>query len=137
MKHGIYWGNNMHDELYQEHVMSHYRNPRNKRALDGASFSAEASNPMCGDDITLSVLIDQEGIVADVGFVGDGCAISQAATSMLTEHVKGKHLQDLRVLAPGDIYSMLRIPISPGRVNCALLSYKALSDGLKRYDTGN
>jgi len=67
-------------------------------------------------------------------FDGDGCAISVAAASMLTEYIEGKTIQDLKLITPGDIYGMLGVQIGPARVNCALLAYKALSDSLEKYE---
>lgn len=122
----------MLDDLYQEHIIDHYRHPRNKRTIKNTTLGAKAMNPLCGDVVLLFVRLDGD-VVAEAAFQGDGCAISQAATSMLTEHIHGKTVDDLKRLAPGDIYSMLRIPISPGRVNCALLPYKALEDGLTQH----
>lgn len=121
----------MHDELYQENILDHYKNPRNKRSISGAHEEAEARNASCGDVGKLLICFDENARVADVAFDGSGCAISQAALSLLTEKIRGKTRSELKLLSPGDIYTMLGVPISPGRVNCALLGYAALEKILK------
>ncbi|OHA84694.1 MAG: hypothetical protein A2408_03765 [Candidatus Yonathbacteria bacterium RIFOXYC1_FULL_52_10] len=124
----------MDEELYKENILDHYRNPHNKDALDVYDVRGGGVNQTCGDELEFFVKFDEEGKVAQATFLGSGCAISQAGASMLTDKVKGMTLSELKLLAPGDIYSMLGIHISPGRANCALLSYRALSDGLKHHE---
>lgn len=121
----------MNDELYKENILDHYRNPRNKEALSGFDMKGEGVNASCGDKVTFFVKFDDDGKVAGASFEGDGCAISQASTSMLTEKIKGMSRDELKLLSPGDIYDMLGIRISPGRTKCALLPYEALSNGLQ------
>lgn len=76
-------------ELYQELILDHYRRPRNFQKLAGANRTAEGYNPLCGDQITVYVRLEA-GVVREVSFQGSGCAIATAATSMMTESVKGK-----------------------------------------------
>lgn len=123
----------MHEELYKENILDHYKRPRNKRELPGFTMRGEGVNASCGDAIALYMKLDGEKAekAADASFTGEGCAISQAAASMLTEKMKGMELAALRMLAPGDIYTMLGVRISPGRANCALLPYEALQKALK------
>ena len=121
----------MHQDIYQENILDHYKNPRNKREIDGAHEEAFARNASCGDKGGLHVCFNDAGVVIDTAFQGEGCAISQAALSMLTEKLRGKTLRDLKLLTPGDIYTMLGVSISPGRANCALLGYAALEKILK------
>ena len=80
-------------ELYQEYVLDHGRRPRNFRLLEGATHQADGYNPLCGDKIALRVLVEGERI-ADIGFLGSGCAISTASASTMTEVVKGKTLRE-------------------------------------------
>ena len=124
----------MDEELYKENILDHYRNPHNKDALDAYDVRGGGVNQTCGDELEFFVKFDEAGKVARATFLGSGCAISQAGASMLTDKVKGMTLSELKLLAPGDIYSMLGIHISPGRANCALLAYRALSDGLKHHE---
>lgn len=119
----------MNEELYKQNILEHYRNPRNKRIILDATAEGKGKNVSCGDLITFYLKIENDK-VDDAAFVGIGCAISQAAASMLTDKIIGKMLPEVRTLAPGDIYNMLGIKISPGRVNCALLGYEAMNRAL-------
>jgi len=121
----------MDDELYKENILDHYRNPRNKDVLSEFDLKGEGVNASCGDKVTFFVKFDGNGNVVRASFEGDGCAISQASTSMLTEKIKGMSKDEVKLLSPGDIYDMLGIKISPGRTKCALLPYEALSNGLQ------
>jgi nitrogen fixation NifU-like protein len=87
-------------------------------------------NPLCGDVIRLDLKIKQNTLT-EVGFMGRGCAISQASASMLTDYIVGKKIPTLKKINPTSIYKLLGVTISPGRINCALLGLKALQKGLK------
>ncbi len=84
-------------ELYQEVILDHSKRPRNFRRLEGADRSAEGFNPLCGDRVTIFLALDG-GRVKEIGFQGSGCAISTASASMMTEKVRGKTLEEIRVL---------------------------------------
>ncbi len=120
----------MNNELYQQNIIDHYKNPRNKYELKDPTHSSRGNNPSCGDRLIVYMNIDNSGFVKKVSFDGDGCAISTASASMLTEYIKGKNVDDLKLMTPGDVYNMLGVNISSGRVNCALLAYKAMNDSL-------
>jgi len=124
----------MNEELYQQNILDHYKNPRNKGVLEDLDLESKGSNPTCGDKIVLYIKLNEKYVVEKATFDGDGCAISVAAASMLTEYIEGKTIQDLKLITPGDIYGMLGVQIGPARVNCALLAYKALSDSLEKYE---
>jgi nitrogen fixation NifU-like protein len=117
------------DSLYQEVILDHYRNPRNKGRLDPADISYEDDNPLCGDRIRLDLRLDEDGRVAEVAWDGHGCAISMASASMLSEEIQGKTLEDLRQLGKDDILEMLGIELGRVRIQCALLSLKVLKAG--------
>ena len=121
------------DELYKEHILDHYRNPRNKGALRHFDIKQESVNPSCGDTLVLYVLFDDSGRVKESAFEGSGCAISQAGASLLTEKIKGKSLDELKKLAKEDILEMLGIPLSPVRLKCALLSLDTFKNALVIY----
>ncbi len=119
-------------DMYQEVILQHYRSPRNFGPLDGADLTGEESNPLCGDHITLQLKLDagrQE--IADVRFSGDGCAISMASASMLTEKLKGLSVEEARRLTRDDVLKLVQIPLSPVRVKCALTGFAALGRALK------
>ncbi|MFA5841948.1 MAG: SUF system NifU family Fe-S cluster assembly protein [Candidatus Paceibacterota bacterium] len=119
----------MDEELYRQNILEHYKEPHNKRIILDATMEGKGKNANCGDLITFYLKVDGD-VVTDVSFVGVGCAVSQAAASMLTDKVKGKTINELKAIAPGDVYNMLGVQISPGRVDCALLGYKAMSQAL-------
>src|SRR5579872_2751247 len=85
-------------ELYQEVIIDHNKSPRNFRAMPEATCHAEGFNPLCGDKITLYLLINADNIIMDTSFIGAGCAISTASASLLTEQLKGKSIQDATAL---------------------------------------
>jgi nitrogen fixation protein NifU and related proteins len=113
------------DDMYRDYILDHYKNPRNSGELPGATNTYHDSNPLCGDEITMSLLIDDDH-VKDVRFQGKGCAISQASASILTEEIKGKTLDEVKAIDRQHILENLGIPISPARVKCALLGLKTL-----------
>ena len=112
------------DDFYKEYILDHYRNPRNFGHLDAPDASAEDLNPLCGDKIRMELNVDAEGRVADVRFSGKGCAISQASTSMLTESIKGKTLEEVARLSHDVVLDNVGIGISPTRMKCAMLGLK-------------
>ena len=116
-------------DLYREHILDHYQHPRNHGEIEDPDISQEEYNPLCGDRLVLQLKLEDDH-VADVKFHGEGCAISQASASMLTELVEGKSVDELKALTKEDILDMLGIPIGPVRLKCALLSLKALKAGV-------
>jgi nitrogen fixation NifU-like protein len=116
-------------DLYREEILDHYKHPRNFGHLPQASIVGTADNVSCGDTISLEIALTGakgEEIISDIRFSGTGCAISQASASLLTEHVKGKTVGEIRKLTPEHIYELLGVTLTPSRVKCALLSYEAL-----------
>jgi nitrogen fixation protein NifU and related proteins len=122
------------DDLYRELILDHYKNPRNHGLLDPADARAEGQNPLCGDEITITLRLDRGEVVEDVGFEGRGCAISQAATSMLTELVKGKTVAEVASLSKDDLLEELGVPLqkNPARLKCAVLGLGVLKVALHR-----
>ena len=119
----------MVDSLYREVILDHYRNPRNKGTLDPADYSYEDTNPLCGDEVRIDVRVAGDR-VADVRFSGRGCAVSQAAASILMEMVQGLPLDEVKALTKDDLLDELGIPVSPARMKCALLGLKVLKAGI-------
>ncbi len=113
------------DDMYRDYILDHYKNPRNSGELPGATNTYHDTNPLCGDEITMALFID-DGTVKDVRFQGKGCAISQASASILTEEIKGMTLDQVKAIDREHILENLGIPISPARVKCALLGLKVL-----------
>src|SRR3989338_5961438 len=100
------------EQMYQENILEHFKNPRNFGTLKNASVEHHEKNPLCGDEISMFLIIDKGKKVADVKFSGHGCAISQASASMLTEKIKGKTIKELENLSKDDILEMLGIELS-------------------------
>jgi nitrogen fixation NifU-like protein len=119
----------MAENLYREIILDHYRNPRNKGTLDPADFSYEDTNPLCGDEIRIDLRVT-DGVVSEVAFSGRGCAVSQAAASMLMEMVEGRPLDEVKAITKDDLLEELGVPVSPARMKCALLSLKVLKAGI-------
>jgi nitrogen fixation protein NifU and related proteins len=134
------------DDLYKEVILDHYKSPRNKRALDDATVSLHRTNPLCGDEITIHARVD-DGKVAAIAFEGQGCSISQASASMLTEAVDGKGIDAAAALAAqfrsmmegridpdedefGDLVALKGVVKYPVRIKCAVLGWDVLQDAL-------
>jgi nitrogen fixation NifU-like protein len=113
-------------DLYGEIILDHFKNPHHYGRLEHATLSGRDSNPLCGDQIQLDLQTDNEGTIIDVGFTGQGCAISQAGASMLTDELIGKTLYEAVQMQNEDIYEMLKVPLSGARVKCALLALVTL-----------
>jgi nitrogen fixation NifU-like protein len=133
------------DDLYREIILDHYRHPRRKRPVEPADMTVEASNPLCGDEVILTLRVSDDA-VEDVGFVGRGCSISQASASMMCEEVAGRSREDAAALghrfkemltagaAPdelGDLEALQGVRQYPVRIKCAVLPWNALLRGLE------
>ena len=116
-------------DLYQEVILDHNRNPRNCRHPDDATCHARGNNPLCGDRIRIDLCLNEDR-VADVRFTGEGCAISTAAASILTEKIKGAPLERVKAFSMEEMLEALGVPLSPIRLKCGLLALKVLKTGL-------
>ena len=119
------------DQLYREVILDHYKNPRGHGVIDDADAVAEGQNPLCGDEVSIAVAFEGDTI-ADVKFQGRGCAISLAATSMLTDLVKGRTAQEISAMPKDELLEEIGIPLSPVRLKCALLGLGVLKVALHR-----
>ena len=135
--------------LYQELILEHYRNPRNKAELEEKTVEIHMANPVCGDEIRLQLRIEGDRI-EDAKFIGSGCSISQAAVSMMTARLQGSSLDDADALAKrftdmmhgdesaarekslGDLRALQGVSKFPVRIKCALLGFDALQEALKK-----
>jgi nitrogen fixation NifU-like protein len=114
------------DDLYRENILDHYKHPHNWGRLDEADLEFHDLNPLCGDELTVQLVVGEEGRIDDVHFSGHGCAISQAAASMASDEVKGMKVEELLALDRSFVLDLLGIDISATRMKCALLSLKVL-----------
>lgn len=115
----------MHDEVYRHNIIDHYRNPRNFGVLKKPTYKAGHANVSCGDQVQFQARI-VKGKIIDLAFTGEGCAVSIAATSMLSEFAKGKTLSAIKKLGKKDIEKLLGIPISGAREKCAMLGLETV-----------
>jgi len=135
------------DDLYKEVILDHYKAPRNKRALPGAELSCTRNNPLCGDEITVYAHVN-DGTIADVAFQGQGCSISQASASMMTEAVRGKRVEqawdlaaDFRAMMAGDVgpdedefgdlVALKGVVKYPIRIKCAVLAWDVFQEAVR------
>ena len=114
------------DDLYREQILEHYKRPHNFGRLDRPDLEYEDSNPFCGDEQRVEIKLDDEGRVTRVAFEGKGCAISTAATSMLTDELEGMGREELLGLPKELVLDLLGIDISATRIKCALLGLKVV-----------
>ncbi len=125
----------MGSDMYREQILDHYKRPRNYGELPEPTFSHVGENPVCGDEIKIDVVLDEDGErIERVAFTGDGCAISQASASLLTQELPGMTLDELADLDRDDAISLLGVEISPMRVKCAVLAEKVAQDGAKIWE---
>lgn len=119
-------------EIYRDEILDHARNPRNRGKIPNPTYQSRTPNPLCGDVIDLGVrLEDDPPRVSAVGFEANGCAISVASASMLTEKIKGKTKEELLRLQDKDVVAWFGGSLTPSRVECALLPLKALREALR------
>ena len=116
--------------LYSETLLDHFRRPRNYGALTAPDLSYESFNPLCGDRIRIELKIENDS-VKEVRFRGDGCAISIAAASLLTELILASDLDAVRTISGDQLIAALESDIKPTRIQCAVLPLEALRAGLK------
>ena len=115
--------------LYQDFILDHYRNPRNYGHLKRSTHQGRALNPTCGDQLEMDIRVRNDTI-EEVRFRGSGCAISQASASLLSEAIKGKSMTQALSMSPQEIVELLKLPLSPNRLKCALLSLETLKKTL-------
>jgi nitrogen fixation NifU-like protein len=122
----------MGSDMYRQQILDHYKNPRNYGEMEDPTFSHVGENPSCGDTIKMDVRLEDDGETIEyVAFSGDGCAISQASASMLSQKLPGTTLSELKEMDRDDIVDMLGVDISPMRIKCAVLAEKVAQDGAK------
>jgi nitrogen fixation protein NifU and related proteins len=121
------------DQLYREVILDHYKNPRGHGLIEDADAQAEGQNPLCGDEVSIFVSFGEDGDTIDeVKFSGRGCAISQAATSMLMEMVQGRSATEVATLPRDELLDEIGIPLTPVRLKCALLGLSTLKLALHK-----
>jgi nitrogen fixation NifU-like protein len=121
------------DQLYREIILDHYKNPRGHGVLEDADVSAEGQNPLCGDEVSIYVSFEPgSDVIDEVKFSGRGCAISQAATSMLMEMAVGRTAEEVAAMSKDELLAELGIPLTPVRLKCAVLGLTTLKLALHK-----
>ena len=124
----------MGSDMYRQQILDHYRNPRNYGDLEEPTFSHVGHNTSCGDELEFDVVLGDDGeTVERAAFTGEGCAISQAAASMLSTELPGMTLEEVEALDRQDMLDLLGVEVTPMRVKCAVLAEKVVQDGLQIY----
>ena len=124
---------NEFDQMYREVILDHYKNPRGHGAMEDADAEAEGQNPLCGDEVSIYVAFGEDGdTIEEVKFSGRGCAISQAATSMLMEMTKGRTAEEVAVLDKDELLAEIGVPLTPVRLKCAMLGLTTLKVALHK-----
>jgi nitrogen fixation NifU-like protein len=117
------------DDFYREVIIDRYQNPQYKGELDPHDITFEDSNPLCGDELRIDVVLNGDERIQDAKFSGRGCAISLASADLLLESIQGKTLDEVKQLSKEDVLKLLGIELGPVRLKCALLSLKVLKAG--------
>jgi nitrogen fixation NifU-like protein len=118
------------DDMYREVIIDRYQNPHFRGELDPHDYSYHDDNPVCGDHIRIDLRVDDNDIVTEAVFSGEGCSISQASADLLMEKINGLPLEEVRQIGKQDILDLLGIELGPVRLKCALLSLKVLKGGV-------
>lgn len=118
-------------DLYAENILDHYHSPRRKKPLAHPTIEHEEDNPACGDSVHIQLQIDGETIT-NIGWSGTGCAISQAAMSMLSEEILGKSVENTDALTKDSVLTLLGVPIGPRRLKCALLGLHTCKNAIQK-----
>jgi len=116
------------DDSYREKILDHYRHPRNFGTLENPDISHQEDNPLCGDRIRLDIHLN-DGVVVEVRFHGEGCDLSLASASILTEMIRGKSLDELKAIGKNELLNALGASLNPTRLKCALLPLKVFQGG--------
>jgi nitrogen fixation protein NifU and related proteins len=121
------------ESLYREVILDHYKNPRGHGVIEHADAEADGQNPLCGDEVSVYVAFGEDGeTIDDVKFSGRGCAISQAATSMLMEMVSGRTAAEVAGLDKDELLAEIGVPLTPVRLKCAMLGLTTLKVALHK-----
>jgi nitrogen fixation NifU-like protein len=122
----------MTDSIYRDFILEHFQHPHHRGELESPTISERDTNPLCGDDITIDIMVDARDRVENCMFHGHGCAISQAAADILCDEIIGRPVSEVLEMTKEDMLDLLGIELGPVRVKCGLLAYKIVKMGLVR-----
>ncbi len=115
-----------YEELYEDYILPHFEDPYHKECIDCATCQHSERNPLCGDNVTLQLIIGDNDIIEKAYFSGNGCAISQAGASILCEQIEGKTVEELEQFSAREMLELLKVPLTATRQKCGLLGFKVL-----------
>lgn len=115
-----------YEELYEDHILPHFEAPYHKESIECATCQHSERNPLCGDTVTLQLIIGENDIIEKAYFSGNGCAISQAGASILCERIEGKTVHELEQFSATEMLNLLKVPLTATRQRCGLLGFKVL-----------
>jgi nitrogen fixation NifU-like protein len=124
-----------YEELYEDYILPHFEDPYHKEEINCASCEHSARNPLCGDTVTLQLMIGENDVIEKAYFSGNGCAISQAGASILCEKIEGKTVPELEQFSAEQMLELLKVPLTATRQRCGLLGFKVLKTLLYSRDT--
>ena len=119
------------DTMYRELILEEYKHPQNKGTLPHPTNTAHVRNPLCGDELTVTLIVKND-VINDVKFQGVGCAISQASASLFTEHIKRKTVDEVLAMDEQEIIALLGFAPNPMRMKCAVLALRGVANALEK-----
>lgn len=117
-------------DIYEDHVLDHYEDPYHRGDLETATHMDEGKNPLCGDVIQISLRLAPDGTIQEAWFDGEGCVISQASASMLTEKIEGKTVEEAKAFTANEMLDLFGPQLTPNRQKCCLLSWRVMQSAL-------
>ena len=124
------------DDLYREIIIDRYQNPQFRGELDPNDYSFEDDNPLCGDHLQIDIRVDDNDVITEAVFSGQGCSISQASADLVIEEIIGKKIDDVKEFTKDQVLELLGIELGPVRLKCALLSLKVLKGAAYKMNAG-
>lgn len=122
------------DSMYMENILDHYKNPHNKGKVAKPDIQNREKNPSCGDEIEITATLNEKKEIQELKFDGHGCAISQAAISIVTDEIKGKTIEEIMTWKKENVLELLGIEIVPLRIKCAMLGLRVLQRGILQHE---
>lgn len=121
-------------DIYREYLMQHFKNPHNRGIIDSPTVEIVQKNPMCGDIISMQINVSKN-VIEDIKFDGAACAVTTASSSILTDAIKGKTLEEVKNIQKEDLMDMLGIDLTTSRVKCAMLPLEAVKNLIREYES--
>jgi nitrogen fixation NifU-like protein len=124
----------MSDHPYDDYILRHFGEPYHRGRIQNPTIAHEDENPLCGDRVHLELLMDENQRIRESWFDGEGCAISQAAASILVRHVEGQTIPDLNAFQAWQMLQLLGVRLTASRQKCAVLAFKVFQTMLRKLE---